>query len=338
MVKIRRGFPTEIPDVGQRRRRVRRGRGNRWYPDRGSLGRSRLAHVSLASRLVEPWDRDRGGADAVAFGFETLGLSRIQADSALETQQRPRCLIAPDSDATRFVLSTTSPRMESDEIPSRVRPPARTRLRRGRIRADAQTRARIAWVYAYGPLSADLDGTAAAPSRSTQPLHHPLVGDLAVSYEALRLIADVGLTIIVYTAEPGSPSQEALSRLASESAVPNERRASCLPICPLLGRETCPVRRTPVRAKTREIRRLVWVHRFSRAGRARLAQPDARLDSCISAGQSSESRSGGGRESNPPGDFRPPTDFEGMSGSCAAFRPVTRGLVFGRRPRTCKDL
>jgi len=52
----------------------------------------------------------------------------------------------------------------------------------------------------------------------TQPFHHPLVGDLTLSYEALQLMADVGLTLIVYAAEPGSPSQEALNRLASWSA------------------------------------------------------------------------------------------------------------------------
>ena len=47
---------------------------------------------------------------------------------------------------------------------------------------------------------------------------------------------------------------------------------------------------------------------------------------------------GGGRESNPPASFRPPTDFEGMSGLVAASKAVTSGFVFGRRPRTCKDL
>jgi len=51
----------------------------------------------------------------------------------------------------------------------------------------------------------------------TQPFHHPLVGDLTLSYEALQLTADVGLTLIVYTAEPDSPSQAALNRLASWS-------------------------------------------------------------------------------------------------------------------------
>jgi hypothetical protein len=48
--------------------------------------------------------------------------------------------------------------------------------------------------------------------------------------------------------------------------------------------------------------------------------------------------SGGGRESNPPASFRPPTDFEGMSDTRAIFRPVTSVYAFGRRPRTCKDL
>jgi hypothetical protein len=51
----------------------------------------------------------------------------------------------------------------------------------------------------------------------TQPLHHPLVGDLTLSYEALRLTANIGQILIVYTAEPDSPSQEALNRLANWS-------------------------------------------------------------------------------------------------------------------------
>jgi hypothetical protein len=55
----------------------------------------------------------------------------------------------------------------------------------------------------------------------TQPFHHALVGDLTLSYEALQLTADIGLTLIVYTAEPDSPSQEALNRLASWSSAPD---------------------------------------------------------------------------------------------------------------------
>jgi transcriptional regulator with XRE-family HTH domain len=49
----------------------------------------------------------------------------------------------------------------------------------------------------------------------TQPFRHPLVGDLTLSYEALDVVADPGHTIIVYSAEPDSPSQAGLDRLAA---------------------------------------------------------------------------------------------------------------------------
>jgi transcriptional regulator with XRE-family HTH domain len=47
--------------------------------------------------------------------------------------------------------------------------------------------------------------------------HHPVVGDLALAFEALDLTAD-GLRITAYTAEPGSPSHDALNFLASWAA------------------------------------------------------------------------------------------------------------------------
>ncbi|UFQ99741.1 helix-turn-helix transcriptional regulator [Streptomyces sp. Go40/10] len=46
-------------------------------------------------------------------------------------------------------------------------------------------------------------------------LHHPLVGDLALPYEAMDLPADPGLRLNFYTPEPDSPEQQALSLLAS---------------------------------------------------------------------------------------------------------------------------
>ncbi|HTW07917.1 MAG TPA: helix-turn-helix transcriptional regulator [Acidimicrobiales bacterium] len=54
----------------------------------------------------------------------------------------------------------------------------------------------------------------------TKTLHHPVVGPLTLAYEALELPGDSGQRILVYTAEPGSPSQEALNLLASWSATP----------------------------------------------------------------------------------------------------------------------
>jgi transcriptional regulator with XRE-family HTH domain len=46
-------------------------------------------------------------------------------------------------------------------------------------------------------------------------LRHPIVGELELTYEAMELTADVGLTIFVYSVEPASPSADALALLAS---------------------------------------------------------------------------------------------------------------------------
>jgi transcriptional regulator with XRE-family HTH domain len=53
-----------------------------------------------------------------------------------------------------------------------------------------------------------------------QPFHHPVAGDLILDYDALEIPADPGLTIIAYTAEPGSPARQALDLLASPIAPP----------------------------------------------------------------------------------------------------------------------
>lgn len=56
-------------------------------------------------------------------------------------------------------------------------------------------------------------------------LHHPVVGDLVLAYEALELPGDSGRRILAYTAEPGSPSEAALNLLASWSATLAETAA-----------------------------------------------------------------------------------------------------------------
>ena len=52
----------------------------------------------------------------------------------------------------------------------------------------------------------------------TKRFHHPVVGDLEVGYETLPLPADPGLALTVYSAEPATPSADALSLLASWTA------------------------------------------------------------------------------------------------------------------------
>jgi transcriptional regulator with XRE-family HTH domain len=48
--------------------------------------------------------------------------------------------------------------------------------------------------------------------------HHSVVGNLTLTYNRLELSADPGLTVMVYTAEPGSKSADALNLLGSDAA------------------------------------------------------------------------------------------------------------------------
>jgi transcriptional regulator with XRE-family HTH domain len=51
-------------------------------------------------------------------------------------------------------------------------------------------------------------------------LRHPVVGELELSYEVMELAADNGLRLAIFTAEPGSRSEQALDLLASWTATP----------------------------------------------------------------------------------------------------------------------
>ena len=48
--------------------------------------------------------------------------------------------------------------------------------------------------------------------------HHPVVGELTLSFNRLDIAADHGLTLFTYAAEPGSRSEEALTLLGSWAA------------------------------------------------------------------------------------------------------------------------
>ena len=51
-------------------------------------------------------------------------------------------------------------------------------------------------------------------------LHHPVIGEVELRYETLTIDADDGLRLALYTAEPGSASQQALDLLASWTVTP----------------------------------------------------------------------------------------------------------------------
>jgi transcriptional regulator with XRE-family HTH domain len=56
--------------------------------------------------------------------------------------------------------------------------------------------------------------------------HHPIVGDLSLNYERLELAADPGLHIMIYTADPGSKSEQSLRLLGSWAATPEHAHAT----------------------------------------------------------------------------------------------------------------
>ena len=53
--------------------------------------------------------------------------------------------------------------------------------------------------------------------------HHPVVGELDLSFNRLDVAADPGLTLFAYAAEPGSRSEEALNLLGSWAATADRR-------------------------------------------------------------------------------------------------------------------
>jgi MmyB-like transcription regulator ligand binding domain len=59
--------------------------------------------------------------------------------------------------------------------------------------------------------------------------HHSVVGDLTRAYEGLEMAAEPGLTLTIYSAEPGLPSAEGLRLLASWPAT----QAADSPLQPL---------------------------------------------------------------------------------------------------------
>jgi transcriptional regulator with XRE-family HTH domain len=60
-------------------------------------------------------------------------------------------------------------------------------------------------------------------------IHHPVVGRLHLTFEALALPADPGLSLVVYGAEVGSPSEDGLRLLASWAATLDQTDTASVP-------------------------------------------------------------------------------------------------------------
>ena len=55
-------------------------------------------------------------------------------------------------------------------------------------------------------------------TKGVKRFHHPIVGELELSFNRLEVAADPGLIVVAYTAEPGSRSAETFALLASWAA------------------------------------------------------------------------------------------------------------------------
>ncbi len=105
------------------------------------------------------------------------------------------------------------------------------RLSAGRFPDDTHLTALVGELSIASPEFAAL--WAAHPVRdcaaNTRNYHHPLVGTLALTDELLRLPDDHGQGVVIFTAEPNSPSAAALALLADTAmaehpaAIPNRR-------------------------------------------------------------------------------------------------------------------
>jgi hypothetical protein len=52
----------------------------------------------------------------------------------------------------------------------------------------------------------------------SKQVHHPVVGDLDLTFEAMGLASEPGLQMLAFTAAPGSPSSDGLQLLATWAA------------------------------------------------------------------------------------------------------------------------
>jgi transcriptional regulator with XRE-family HTH domain len=59
--------------------------------------------------------------------------------------------------------------------------------------------------------------------------HHPVVGELTLTFEMMQLAADPGLNLLTFTAEPGSKSDEALNLLGSWAATVEQEQTAPAP-------------------------------------------------------------------------------------------------------------
>lgn len=67
------------------------------------------------------------------------------------------------------------------------------------------------------------------PGAGLKHFRHPLVGDVTLAFEGFEMTSEPGLTLTIYTAEPGSSSADAICMLASWAASEYADKPPCSP-------------------------------------------------------------------------------------------------------------
>ncbi|WP_228447219.1 helix-turn-helix domain-containing protein [Streptomyces paludis] len=70
----------------------------------------------------------------------------------------------------------------------------------------------------------------AGRTRGNKALHHPVAGDLTLDWDALSCAGDPEQQLVIWTAEPGTPSHDALRLLASWTASAHHHPAADRPV------------------------------------------------------------------------------------------------------------
>ena len=149
--------------------------------------------------------------------MDVLAANRLGHALFADFQARPH----RDRNFARFVfLDEAAPRLYADWEKAAAETVATLRLYAGRHPDDPQLTELIGELSlrsdTFRRMWADHD--VHAHTTGTKRLRHPLVGDLTLDYIALAAEDDPDQTLVILTAEPASPSADALGILASWSS------------------------------------------------------------------------------------------------------------------------
>ena len=184
-----------------------------------------LARPQSATRMATSPDAIRPSVQRTLDAFTGMALVRNRRWDYLAANALARAVYADIFDGTldppshpRYVFLDDRSRDFFDDWPAVAHDTARIlRSEAGRDLDDpgpaelieelSQTSAEFRAVWAQHDVR--------LPAAGLHRFHHPLVGDLDLVFEAAALRADPGLTLLLATAEPGSPTETALRRLAA---------------------------------------------------------------------------------------------------------------------------